>query len=114
MVSFQQDLLLTINNYNDKYYQAIDKLFNDEELMQNLSLEEAEKLVKYIIEYKMSINSSCEIIDKILNVKKENNINEKIERELLIKMIPIMSIYRTLLIEKYSDDNNNNSIEDND
>ena len=114
MVSFQQDLLLTINNYNDKYYQAIDKLFSDEELMQNLSLEEAEKLVKYIIEYKMSINSSCEIINKILNVKKENNINEKIEKELLIKMIPIMSIYRTLLIEKYRDDNNNNSIEDND
>ena len=113
MVSFQQDLLLTIHNYNDKYYQSIDKLFNDEELMQNLSLEEAEKLVKYIIEYKRSINSSCEIIDKILNVKKENNINEKIERELLIKMIPIMSIYRTLLIEKYSDDNNN-TIEDND
>ena len=76
--------------------------------MKNLSLKEADKLVNYIKEYKSQVTAICITINKIINVKKENELSEKIEKELLLKMLPIMCIYRTLLIEKY------NFIEEND
>lgn len=101
MVSFQQDFLLTINISHENYLNKINTIFNNEDLLKDLSLEGAEKLIEYIKEYKHLINSIGLVIDKINNVKDTNSINTKIENELILKMIPIMNIYRTLLNEKY-------------
>lgn len=104
MVSFQQDFLLTINKSHEYYLNKIERLFDNENLLKDLSIDDAEKLIYYIKEYKNSINSICLIIDKINNVKNQNFINNKIENELILKMIPIINVYRTLLNEKYSID----------
>ena len=102
MVSFQQDFLLTINKSHEIYLDKIDTVFDNEDLLKDLSIDDAEKLIEYIKEYKHLINSICLVIDKINNVKNLNSINTKIENEIILKMIPIMNVYRTLLIEKYS------------
>lgn len=102
MVSFQSDLLLTINESHEKYLSKMTKLFTNDNIVNNLSIEEAEKLIEYIKEYKKLINSTCLLIDNINNIKNESKINKKIEEELMLKMIPIMNVYRTLLYEKYS------------
>ena len=102
MISFQHDLLLTINKSHETYLDKINDIFNNENLFKNLSIDDAEKLIEYIKEYNNLINSICLVIDKINNVKNLNSINIKIEHELILKMIPIMNIYRTLLVEKYN------------
>lgn len=102
MVSFQQDFLLTINEFHENYLDKINTVFNKEDLLKDLSVDDAEKLIEYIKEYKHLINSICLVIDKINNVKNLNSINTKIENELILKMIPIMNVYRILLIEKYN------------
>ena len=101
MVSFQQDCILTINKYHENYLDKINLIFDNEEFLKDLSIEDAEELIEYIKEYKNLINSICLVLDKINNIKNVNNINLKIEKELMLKMIPIMNIYRTLLNEKY-------------
>lgn len=102
MVSFQQDFLLTINKFHEEYLDKIDTIFHNEDLLKDLSINDAEKLIEYIKEYKNLINSICLVVDKINDVKNFNSINTKIENELILKMIPIMNVYRTLLIEKYN------------
>ena len=102
MVSFQQDFLLTINNSHETYLDKINTVFDNEDLLKDLSINDAEKLIEYIKEYKHLIYSICLVVDKINNVKNLNSINTKIENELILKMIPIMNVYRTLLVEKYS------------
>ena len=102
MVSFQQDFLLTINKSHETYLDKINIIFYNEDLLKDLSVDDAEKLIEYIKEYKHLINSICLVVDKINNVKNLNSINTKIENELILKMIPIMNIYRTLLVEKYN------------
>ena len=102
MVSFQQDFLLTINKSHVSYLEKINTVFDNEDLLKDLSIEDAEKLIEYIKEYKYLINSICLLIDKINNVKNLNSINTKIENEIISKIIPIMNVYRTLLVEKYN------------
>ena len=102
MVSFQHDFLLTINKFHENYLDKINTIFENEDLLNNLSIDDAEKLIEYIKEYKHLINSICLVVDKINNVKHSNSINTKIENELILKMIPIMNVYRTLLVEKYN------------
>jgi len=102
MVSFQQDFLLIINKHHETYLEKINTIFNNENLIKDLSIDDAEKLIEYIKEYKHLINSICLVIDKINNVKNLNSINTKIENELILKMIPIMNVYRILLTEKYN------------
>jgi len=102
MVSFQQDFLLTINKSHEYYLDKINTIFDNEDLLKDLSIDDAEKLIENIKEYKHLINSICLVIDKINNVKNLNSIQTKIENELILKMIPIMNIYRTLLVEKYN------------
>ena len=105
MVSFQQDLLLTINKSHEIYLDKINNVFDNEDVLKHLSIDEAEKLIEYIKEYKYLINSICLVIDKINNVKNLNSIDTKIENELILKIIPIMNVYRTLLLEKYNKPN---------
>jgi hypothetical protein len=105
MVSFQQDFLLTINNSHETYLDKINTVFDNEDLLKDLSINDAEKLIEYIKEYKHLIYSICLVVDKINNVKNLNSIHTKIENELILKMIPIMNVYRTLLVEKYSKSN---------
>ena len=114
MVSFQQDLLLTINKSHENYLDKINTVFDNEDLLKNLSIDDAEKLIEYIKEYKHLINSICLVIDKINNVRNLNSINTKIENELILKMIPIMNIYRILLVEKYNNSIKKSSINDQD
>ena len=102
MVSFQQDFLLTINKSHETYLDKINTVFDNEDLLKDLSINDAEKLIEYIKEYKHLINSICLVIDKINDIKNLNSIQTKIENELILKMIPIMNVYRTLLIEKYN------------
>ena len=102
MVSFQQDFLLTINKFHETYLDKINTVFDNEDLLKDLSINDAEKLIEYIKEYKHLINSICLVIDKINDVKNSNSIQTKIENELILKMIPIMNVYRTLLVEKYN------------
>ena len=101
MVSFQQDFLLTINKSHETYLDKINTIFEKKDLLKDLTLNDSEKLIEYIKEYKHLIDSICLVMDKINNVKNLNSINTKIENELALKMIPIMNVYRTLLIEKY-------------
>ena len=102
MTSFQKDFLLTINNSHESYLDKINTIFYNEDLLKDLSIDDAEKLIEYIKEYKNLIYSICLVIDKINNVKNVNAIQNKIENELILKMIPIINIYRTLLVEKYN------------
>ena len=108
MTSFQNDLLLTIYNFHNLYEKKINDLFNDESITQNLSLDESYKLIKYIKNYKKQINQINNTIDNMLNIKKILSLDEKIEQELFIKILPIMNIYRILLYEKYTLYSNNN------
>lgn len=102
MVSFKSDLFLTINSFHENYLEKVHSLFINENILNELSIESAENVVKYIKEYKNLINSAGLMIDKINNIKNAEDLNEKIERELMVKMVPIMCVYRTLLTEKYS------------
>lgn len=102
MVSFQQDFFLTIYKSHEVYNDKIQKLLNNKSLTQDLSLTESEKLIKYLKIYKKQINEISTTVSNIINVKEECNMEEKIEKELLIKIMPIMNVYRTLLNEKYT------------
>ena len=117
MVSFQQDIILTIDKYNQEYQNKIEILINNPNLFTELSLEEAKKLINYIKQYKTLMSSVSSIIDKINNIKEDTNINKKIENELYAKIFPIMNIYRALLYEKYFNstnlNNNNNNYNNN-
>ena len=109
MVSFQQDIILTIDKYNQEYQNKIEILINNPNLFTELSLEEAKKLINYIKQYKTLMSSVSSIIDKINNIKEDTNINKKIENELYAKIFPIMNIYRALLYEKYFNSTNLNN-----
>ena len=104
MVTFQKDFINIIKNSHEKYTNNIELLFNNEELLSNLSIDEAKNLIEYIKEYNNLINSMCLVVNKINNIKKVKNIQEKIEQELITKILPIMTLYRTLLLEKYKNE----------
>lgn len=106
MSTFKSDFILTMNNENEKYLNKINSLFTNETFLTNLSINEAEKLIEYLKKYKHLINSLCSLIDNINNTKKTELLNDKIEAELYLKIIPIMNIYRLLLNEKYKKDDN--------
>lgn len=110
MVSFQQDILLTIYQSNETYTKKLEELFDNKDLHNDLSITDAEKIIQYIKEYKTQINCINLTLDKIKNVKNENRLLNKIDNELYYKMLPIITIYKNLLYEKY----NINSIEDQD
>ena len=114
MVSFQQDFLLTIYKSHELYDDKLQKLLHNKSLTQNLSLAESEKLIKYLKLYKKQINEISTTVSKIINIKEECSIEEKIEKELFIKIMPIMNVYRTLLNEKYTSYSSNVSNESND
>lgn len=113
MVSFQQDFFLTLYSSHEIYNEKINKLFNNKSLTQDLSISESEKLIEHLKTFKKQIQNINNTIDDILNVKNKCNIDEKIERELMIKILPIMNVYRALLNEKYTSNyrnlNNNSS-----
>jgi hypothetical protein len=102
MVSFQQDFLLTIYKNHKIYKEKINNLFQSESLTQNLSVLESEKLIEHLKIYKKQMNDINNTIDNMLNIKRDISLEEKIEAELMIKILPIMSVYRTLLNEKYT------------
>lgn len=109
MVTFQQDFFLTLYSSHEIYNEKINKLLNNKSLTQDLSIAESEKLIEYLKTFKKQIQNINNTIDDILNVKNQCNIDEKIERELMIKIVPIMNVYRTLLNEKYTSNYNSNS-----
>ena len=106
MVSFQQDLLLTLNQNHETYIYKYNNLIDDENLLVQLNIGEAEKMILYIKEYKKTIHELNSVIDKIQNIKTNTTLNTKIDNELMAKMIPIMCVYRTLLNEKHRNDIN--------
>ena len=109
MVTFQGDFLLTINNNNDIYQEKINELFTKKDITSELTITEAEKMIEYLKEFKKLNKDMCQTIDKMMDLKKNTDINNKIEKELMLKILPIMNVYRTLLYEKY---NTKNNIED--
>jgi len=104
MVSFQQDLLLTLNKNHENYLSKYNSLIDNNHLLLELNIEEAGKIIEYVKKFKKTISSMNSIIDDIQNIKQMNDLNTKIENELLIKMMPLMFVYRTLLNEKYKTD----------
>ena len=106
MGTFQKDFITIIQNNHNKYVNSIQKVFDNDQLMLNLSIDDTENLIEYIKEYNNLINSICLIINKINNIKKVKNIQDKIDKELMAKILPIMTVYRTLLSEKYKDEIN--------
>ena len=108
MVSFQQDIILTIDKYNQEYQNKIQSLMDNPNLFTELSLDDAKKLINYIKQYKTLMSSVSLIIDKINDIKEDTSINKKIENELYAKIFPIMNIYRALLYQKYNISENNN------
>lgn len=106
MTTFQEDVILTLNENHNYYLDKFNTLKNNKELIKNLSIDKASKLINYIKEYKHLINSINIIIDKINNINNELETENKIEKELLEKIVPIMNVYRTLLYEKYTKYNN--------
>lgn len=107
MVSFQQDFFLTLYSSHEIYNEKINKLFNNKSLTQDLSISESEKLIKHLKTFKKQIQNINNTIDDILNVKNQCSIDGKIERELMIKILPIMNVYRALLNEKYTSNYSN-------
>lgn len=105
MSTFKSDFIQIINNENEKYLNKINSLLTNETFLLDLSINEAEKLIEYLKQYKHLINSLCSLIDNMDNTKKTELLNDKIEAELYLKIIPIMNIYRLLLNEKYKKDN---------
>lgn len=105
MSTFKSDFIQIINNENEKYLNKINSLLTNETFLSDLSINEAEKLIEYLKKYKHLINSLCSVIDDIDNTKKTELLNDKIEAELYLKIIPIMNIYRLLLNEKYKKEN---------
>ena len=107
MVTFQQDFFLTLYSSHEIYNEKINKLFNNKSLTQDLSISESEKLIEHLKTFKKQIQNINNTIDDILNVKNQCSIDEKIERELMIKILPIMNVYRALLNEKYTSNYSN-------
>lgn len=106
MGSFQQDFFIILNNYHEEYISKINKVFENDKIINDLTVDTAEKLIEYIKKFKSLINSTCLLLDKINNIKNEDTINEKIDNELLNKMLPIMNVYKMLLYEKYKESQN--------
>lgn len=104
MVTFQKDFLSIIKDNHQIYLNKIQKIFSNNDLLENLTIEDAENLIEYIREYNKIINSAGFVLDKINNIKKNRSIQEKIDNELFSKILPIMSVYRTLLLEKYKNE----------
>tara|TARA_B110001450_G_C17552649_1_gene453319 strand:- start:117 stop:452 length:336 start_codon:yes stop_codon:yes gene_type:complete len=104
MVTFQKDFLNIIRDNHALYLNKIQKIFSNNDLLENLTIEDAENLIEYIKEYNKIIYSAGLVLDKINNIKKYRSIQEKIDNELFSKILPIMSVYRTLLLEKYRDE----------
>ena len=102
MVSFQQDLIFTLNQIHKSYTDKYSDIISDEQLLSSLNLDEAGKLIEYIKEYREKISSTSSILDKMINIKQKTSIDDKIEDELSKNMIPIMMVYRNLLSQKYS------------
>jgi len=115
VMTFQDDLFLLINQIHEDY----NKLFNNfmkesdynvsfteqhNKFFCELNLEEAELLIKYIKEYKIILKLASEKLTQIKNMKNKLKLEDKIENELNLKILPIANIYRILLQEKYNSD----------
>lgn len=111
MVTFQQDFLNIIKHSNNIYLDKIEKLLSNNDILDDLTLEDAENLIEYIKEYNNKINSVIFVIDKINNIKKIKTVQDKIDNELFEKILPIITVYRTLLCEKYRNELNINNVD---
>ena len=101
-MSFQKDFLISLHKSHDLYNQKFLQLYNDKSITNNLSINESEKMIHYLKEYKKKIHDINNIIDNIIDIKRVCSLNEKIDKELILKIIPIMHVYRALLYEKYT------------
>ena len=111
MGTFQKDFLLTLYSHHEIYMDNLQKLLSNDKFTSELSLSESEKLIQYLKLYKNQINDINNTIENILNIKNICSLEEKIEKELMIKILPIINVYRTLLNVKYK---NNSNINDQD
>jgi len=103
MVSFQKDIILTLENIYNKYDTTFKNfLINHDSLLNELTIDEASKLITYVKNFEEQTEILQNIIQKIKNIKNETSIENKIENELLMKITPIMTIYRQLLYQKYN------------
>jgi maltooligosyltrehalose synthase len=113
MLTFQKDLINIITTSHEEYIKKYNNLINNQNLTNELSIEEAQVILDHVKNFNKNINSLCKIIDNINDIKINKSIEEKIEKELFIKILPIMCIYRTLLYEKYNQKKKFYNIENN-
>ena len=102
-LTFQEDALSLIKSKIDKINQKYQNI--DTETFNNLNINEAEDLIDLIKKLDFECNNILEILNNIQNLKINTLKNKLIEKELNMKITPIMMVYRTLLLEKYRDFN---------
>lgn len=108
-VTFQEDAFEIIRSKIDKINDNLKNV--DLSILNNLNINEAENLIKLIKKLDNQSNNIIITINNIKNIKINNYKNELIEKELNMKITPIMLIYKTLLIEKYKNFNHINDLE---
>lgn len=110
-LTFQEDAFSLIKSKIDKINQNYENI--DKEIFNNLNINEAEDLINLIKNLDIECNNIVEILNNIQNLKINTLKNKLIEKELNMKITPIMLVYRTLLLEKYKyfDNNSINDIE---
>ena len=101
MCTFKEDLFTIFNNTHNEYIEKYNELSLNNSLFENLNIDEAELLIKFIKNYKEHTSNIINTFDQINNIKGSLLKNELIDNEIQKKMLPIMMIYRTLLNENY-------------
>ena len=122
VMTFQDDLFLLITQIHEDYNGLFNNFIKESnynvssaeqhnKFFCELNLEEAELLIKYIKEYKIILKLASEKLTQIKNIKNKLKLEDKIENELNLKMLPIANIYRILLQEKYNSERRTPTIE---
>lgn len=101
--TFQQDAYELIKSKIDKISNKFQEL--DITILDNLKINEAEELINLIKKLENDSENIIKNLNNIQNLKINNNKNILIENELNMKIAPIIMVYRTLLYEKYKNEN---------
>ena len=97
--TFQEDILNLIKINHNK----INTKFNEINLnsFDKLNINEAESLINLIKKLEINTENIINNLNEMQNLKLNSYKNQLIEKELNLKIAPIILVYRTLLNEKY-------------
>lgn len=97
--TFQEDIINLIKQNHEK----INIKFNEIDLntFEKLNINEAESLISLIKKLEINTDNIINNLNEMQNLKLNSYKNQLIDKELNLKITPIILIYRTLLNEKY-------------